>query len=107
MAFLKENAKDVHLLSYADHHYFVTQDLEEIKETFDNWNLPDKIIVTTEKDAARLHLHYDKLQAWGVTIAVIPIAVSVLFNKGYEFDMSVIRYVEQSVAENNEAMGIE
>src|SRR5271167_343417 len=48
-AFLKKNAAEVHTLSYKDHHYFVTADLEEIKTAYDNWNFPDKIIVTTEK----------------------------------------------------------
>jgi tetraacyldisaccharide 4'-kinase len=105
MDFLKTKAADVHLLNYADHHYFVTPDLEEIKHTYDHWDKPDKIIVTTEKDAARLHLHYDKLRDWGITIAVVPIAVSVLLNKGAEFDTAVLRYVESAVIENRDIMG--
>jgi len=103
-AFLKKTAADVHTLSYKDHHYFVTPDLEEIKAAYNNWNFPDKIIVTTEKDAARLHLHFDKLKDWGITIAVLPIAVTVLFDKGAEFDTSVRTYVDKAVAENNEMM---
>src|SRR5207244_3693538 len=89
IAYLKDNSANVHTLTYKDHHYFVTPDLEEIKAAYDNWNLPEKIIVTTEKDAARLHLHFDKLKEWGITIAVLPIAVNVLFNKGVEFDAAV------------------
>ena len=105
VAFLKSNAADVHTLSYPDHHYFVTPDLEEIKAAYENWNTPNKIIVTTEKDAARLHLHLDKLKDWNITIAVLPIAVTVLFNKGSEFDAAVLKYVEDAVAENNEVTG--
>ncbi len=102
VSYLKQAAADVHTLSYADHHYFVSSDLEEIKSAYDNWNLPDKTIVTTEKDAARLHLHFDKLKEWGIAIAVLPIAVNVLFNKGNEFDAIVTGYVEKTIAENNE-----
>jgi tetraacyldisaccharide 4'-kinase len=102
IAYLKNSAADVHALPYRDHHYFVTADLEEIKSTYDNWKEADKIIVTTEKDAARLYLHYDKLKEWGITIAVLPIAVNVLFNKGGEFDAAVTNYVEKAIAENNE-----
>lgn len=98
---LEQDAASVHPLTYADHHYFLKQDLEEIKETFDNWNQPDKIIVTTEKDAARLHLHADKLSLWGITIAVVPIQVSFLFNAGTEFDSLILGYTEHTINENN------
>ena len=105
IAFLKNRAADVHTLSYQDHHYFVTPDLEEIKAAYDNWDVPNKIIVTTEKDAARLHLHMGKLSAWNIQVAVLPITVAVLFGKGSEFDTTVLRYVEKAVAENNEIFG--
>ena len=101
VAYLKNSAADVHTLSYRDHHYFVSADLEEIKSAYDNWSVTDKIIVTTEKDAARLHLHFDKLREWNIPIAVLPIAVTVLFNKGSNFDDAIVKYVEQSIIENS------
>jgi tetraacyldisaccharide 4'-kinase len=105
IAFLKANAADVHTLTYSDHHYFVSADLEEIHEAYNNWNVQDKIIVTTDKDAARLYLHLDKLQAWGITIAVLPIEVKVMFDKGPEFDAAVMAYTEKTVLENIEIFG--
>ncbi len=102
IAYLKQTAADVHTLTYRDHHYFVSQDLEEIKSAHDNWKVENKIIVTTEKDAARLHLHLDKLSAWNIPIVVVPIAVNVLFHMGDVFDDIVLKYVEQAIAENNE-----
>ena len=99
--YLKSQAADVHTLSYQDHHYFVTADLEEIKSTFDDWQVDNKIIVTTEKDAARLHLHLEKIRAWGITIAVLPIAVTILFNKGNIFDDLVLKYVDDTIIENS------
>jgi len=105
VAYLKALALDIHTLTYPDHHYFVSADLEEIKATYENWQAPGKIIATTEKDAARLHLHLDKLKEWGITIAVVPISVTVLLNKGAEFDAIVSKYVEAAVAENNEQYG--
>lgn len=101
VAWLKNTAADVHTLSYPDHHYFVTANLEEIKDAHDNWNVNNKIIVTTEKDAARLHLHFDKIKEWYVRIAVVPIMVNVLFNKGNIFDGLVLKYVENTIDENN------
>lgn len=95
-------ARDVHVLSYQDHHYFIARDLDEIKEAFDNWPVSDKIILTTEKDATRLHLHYDKLKAWGITIAVLPIAVEILLGRQEAFDKKIHGFVEKTIAENRE-----
>jgi tetraacyldisaccharide 4'-kinase len=78
----------------------MSRDLEEIKETTANWQVSDKFIITTEKDAARLHLHADKLREWGTQIAVLPITVSLLFNEGYDFDSLVLNYVETTITEN-------
>ena len=103
--YLKQNAADVHTLTYPDHHYFVTDNLEEMKAAYNNWDAANKIIVTTEKDAARLHLHMDKLRAWDITIAVLPIKVEVLFNKGEQLDNTIIAYTERVIAENNDMFG--
>jgi tetraacyldisaccharide 4'-kinase len=102
---LKSSAQNVHVLSYADHHYFYSKDLEEIKSAYNNWDVQDKIIVTTEKDAARLMLHADQLKEWGVTIVVLPIVVSFLFNQQQVFDNLIMNYVEGTIAENNEIFG--
>lgn len=98
---LEGQANEVHVLSYPDHHYFYRKDLEEIQGAFKNWDVQNKIIVTTEKDATRLYLHVDKLKEWGITIAVLPIQVSFLFNKGTEFDQLILGYTEHTINENN------
>ncbi|MCB0696662.1 MAG: tetraacyldisaccharide 4'-kinase [Chitinophagaceae bacterium] len=99
--YLEAQAKEVHVLSYPDHHYFLKKDIEEVQETHKNWDAGDKIIVTTEKDAARLYLHAEKLKEWGVTIAVLPILVSFLFNRGSAFDQLILNYTERTINENN------
>lgn len=101
IAHTKQVAADVHVLSYPDHHYFISKDLEEIKAAYDNWNKPNKVIVTTEKDATRLHLLADTLKEWGITIAVLPIQVKILFDKGPVLDGVINSYVEKTIAENN------
>ncbi len=98
---LKGIATDVHNLSYPDHHYFGSQDLEEIKSAYDNWQVGNKVIATTEKDAARLHLHLEKIQAWNIPVVVIPISMSILFGKEQEFNNKIEAYVEQTITENN------
>ncbi len=100
--YLKLQATDVHVLTYRDHHYFTTPDIEEIKSAYDNWTVENKLIVSTEKDAARLQLHTEKLKEWGITILVLPIVIKVLFNKEQELDALITDYVEQALIENQE-----
>lgn len=101
ISYIEQQATGIHILSYNDHHYFLTKDIEEIKEAYDNWGVQDKIILTTEKDAARLHLHAEKLRDWNVTIAVLPIQVSFLHGQGSRFDRLVMDYTEKTINENN------
>jgi tetraacyldisaccharide 4'-kinase len=96
-----ETTGKVHTLSYPDHHYFGSRDLEEIKAAYENWDVPNKVIMTTEKDAARLHLFLDKVKEMNIPIIVLPISVSILFGKQEEFDGKVREYVEGVVRENN------
>lgn len=97
---LRTLAAGVHLLRYPDHHYFTQNNLEEIKQTYANWDTADKIIVTTEKDAMRLAMHKEVLAAWNVRIVVAPIAITFL-KEGALFDQSIIQYIE---AEREEMM---
>jgi tetraacyldisaccharide 4'-kinase len=101
VAHLETVAQRVHVLSYPDHHYFYSKDMEEIKAAAANWDVADKIIVTTEKDATRLHLQVDKLKELDVPVVVLPIEIEILFGKGPLFDQLVEQYVEKTILENN------
>jgi len=99
VAYLKESAKELHVLSYADHHYFGSRDLEEIRSAYENWAPADKIIVTTEKDAMRLLLHRERLTEMNLPVAVLPIEVRFLFEEGPRFDAMVEGFVGRARAE--------
>lgn len=100
--YLRDMASDVHILSYPDHHYFLRKDMEEIKAAWDNWNIGNRVIVTTEKDATRLHLHNGLIKEWNLPVVVLPIEVKLLFDQQDEFDLLVQRYVEEGVASYRE-----
>ncbi len=101
VAHLDSVADQVHVLSYPDHHYFYSKEMEEIKATAQNWDVAGKVIVTTEKDATRLHLQMEKLKELDVPVVVLPIEIELLFGKGPVFDRIVEQYVEQTIMENN------
>ncbi len=101
VAYLKGIAVDVHVLAYPDHHYFLSRDLEEIRLAYESWDVSDKIIVTTEKDATRLLLHGEQLETSGLPIAVLPIEVTILFGEGQKLDAITERYVAVARAEED------
>ena len=99
---LEQEAKKVHLLEYPDHHFFTERNFEEIKDTVRNWD-NDCVIVTTEKDATRLHLRPELLQSIPVPIIVLPIEVRILLGQQNEFDALlrsfVLEQTEKFIAE--------
>ena len=52
--YLLEKSHTYYQQDYSDHHIFSIDDLNEIKERFNQINAKDKLILTTEKDAVRL-----------------------------------------------------
>lgn len=100
--YLKTKVAEVHLLRYADHHYYTDNNLEEIKQTFDNWPSANTVLVTTEKDATRLSLKKEKLQEWDLPLFVLTIEIGFL-NDGGKFDKSVIQYIERERAEERDS----
>lgn len=90
---LKNDFSDVHHLPYKDHHYFTFDDLEEIKETFGNINTDNKIIITTEKDAARLMLLQEKILENQLPFYAQAIGIDILFDEQEKFNEEIIRFV--------------
>jgi len=104
-AYLSNMGKYLHLLRFPDHHYFSNFDLEEIKKTYQNWETENKIIVTTEKDAVRLGLHFEAIKAWDIPIFILPIEVKFLNNQTI-FDEIVLRYIQKERMENDDFFNI-
>ncbi len=96
LAMLESAGQRVHLLRYADHHFFGSRDVEEMLAARAVLG-DDAIIVTTEKDASRLHLHREKLAASGATIAVQPIEVA-FFDE--TFDAQIRTYMDAAAAKD-------
>jgi len=77
--------------SYNDHHIFTIDDLNEIKEKFNNIQADSKFILTTEKDAVRLVKFSDELK--DIPMYVLPIKHEFLFEEGDIFNSLVLDYV--------------
>ena len=90
LAELRRHTKVQHL-PFSDHHDFTSGDIARIKETFAALSGSNNLIVTTEKDAMRLHDKIDSLPVY-----VLPIEVA--FHKENDKDFDTL--IEASVHEN-------
>ena len=81
---------------YPDHHYFTPHEIDFIKETYDQWDVEDKVILTTEKDIVRLALHYEQINKWNIPIYVLPIEIDFIADKS-TFDNYILKKVYQKI----------
>ncbi|MDP4262122.1 MAG: tetraacyldisaccharide 4'-kinase [Bacteroidota bacterium] len=88
---LEENSKTYYMLQYPDHHIFTIDDLTEIRKKFGQIESPDKIILTTEKDAVRL-VKFD-MALTGLPLYVIPVRHDFLFGEEEKFNELVINFI--------------
>jgi tetraacyldisaccharide 4'-kinase len=88
-SYLETKVNSVRNVEYEDHHDFSNHDVSRIKLIFDNMNSQKKLILTTEKDAMRLHRHRNYLIENKVPIFTLPAHVSFLNEDGPVFDTSI------------------
>ena len=69
---------------YNDHHIFTIDDLQQIRKKFNELEGENKMIITTEKDAVRLHKFDEQLK--DVPLYVLPVKPQFLFGEQEKFD---------------------
>ncbi|MDQ6814864.1 MAG: tetraacyldisaccharide 4'-kinase [Bacteroidota bacterium] len=90
--YLAQQVKSYYQLSYADHHIFSIDDLDEISNKFAEMNAERKIIITTEKDAVRLVKFKEALLH--IPVYVLPVQHKFLGGRGIQFDDIVNTFIE-------------
>ena len=90
---LETQVDSVRVLQYEDHHYFTNYDISHLKRNFEQIDNPNKIILTTEKDAMRLELHKDYLTAHKLPVFVLPAEVAFHGTDGEGFNHTVQQFL--------------
>ena len=88
--YVKEYAEDLVHKAFADHHQFSPEDIEQIKQSYNQIENENKMIITTEKDATRLISFSEELKE--LSIFVLPIEID-FKNKTEEFNEQIKKYV--------------
>lgn len=93
---LQPYTENVTPLTFADHHQFTSSDIGRVNEAYASMHGSDKIIITTEKDQARLFgmpgLSDDVRQ----NIYVLPVKVGFMLDQEEEFNENIIGYVRKN-----------
>lgn len=91
--YLEEQVDSVRVLQYEDHHYFTKYDVSQLKRNFELIDNPNKIILTTEKDAMRLELHRPYLIEHKLPVFVLPTEVAFHNEDGESFNKLVQQFL--------------
>ena len=92
---LEEHYQTVDFLNFADHHAYTENDVKTILKRFENIAGGKKIIITTEKDAARLTNSHYLCQFETVPLYALPIVVR--FHEEEKFNKEILNYVRQNI----------
>ncbi len=94
---IKENLSDkIEKIKFPDHHNFKNSDLRKIESRFNSIPSSNKIIITSEKDAMRLHKFTNIEENLKKSFFYIPIKVRFLNNKTDNFNQQIIDYVRNN-----------
>ena len=92
---LQPHARQIHLLSFSDHHQFTPKDIRRINDEFAALPSP-KLIVTTEKDATRLHAVEGLSQEVLSQLYVLPLQIRFMQDQTSKFNENIIGYVRKN-----------
>ena len=88
-------AKSIRPLSFSDHHNFKKKDVRLVNEEFAAMQSP-KVIITTEKDAARLQNIEGLSDEVRKSLYVLPVKVSFMLEGEKPFNEKIIGYVHKN-----------
>lgn len=90
---IRSYTRNIDVYSFADHHHFTEKDLTTLKKRFEALNGKERLIITTEKDAARLRHHPMLSDDLKPHLYVLPIEIEILQNQQHIFNQNIIGYV--------------
>ncbi|MBQ8047250.1 MAG: tetraacyldisaccharide 4'-kinase [Prevotella sp.] len=92
---LEAYSKNITPLTFGDHHEFKDRDIEQINEEFSRMPSP-KVIITTEKDAARLQSAKGLSSEVMDNIYALPVGVKFMLGKEEDFNKKITSYVRKN-----------
>ena len=92
---LKEHAGNIFPMTFSDHHAFTAGDIEKINSRFAELPSP-KLIITTEKDAARIHGLEGLSDEVREGMYALPVKIRFMLGQEERFNENIIGYVRKN-----------
>lgn len=92
---LKEYTPNITPMAFTDHHQFTKKDIERINRTFEKMPSP-QMVITTEKDNARLSGMKGLSDNVRRNIYTLPVRVKFMLGQEEEFNNKIIGYVQKN-----------
>jgi tetraacyldisaccharide 4'-kinase len=90
MSYLTTFDVTIKSLEYEDHRCFTEYDIKNIIDVYKSLGEDNsKILLTTEKDATRLAIHYETLVKEQINVFVLPVRVEFLFDQKEKFELEI------------------
>jgi len=89
---LSQYSSTYDMIEFNDHHIFDIDDLKEIKKQFKKIMLPNKIILTTEKDGVRLAKFEPELK--DMPVFVFPVEHRIMFGEEKIFEERIKKFMD-------------
>jgi len=94
--YLNNYSTKIETLFFGDHHSFQAKDFNQIKAQFEALSSPEKVLIVTEKDAARLKSNPYFPSTLKSKIYALPIRVKILHNQESLFIQKIKSYVVEN-----------
>lgn len=92
---LQPYSKNIIPMSYRDHHQFTDRDIEKLNAKFAEMSAP-KMIITTEKDNARLFGMEGLSDDVRHNLYILPVEIEFMLNQQAEFNERIIGYIKKN-----------
>ncbi len=100
----RKHVQYLRTIAYPDHHRYRKADVAHISRTLEQMPSP-RIVVTTEKDAARLYDVLSEDNPLAKSIYVLPIEVEILRDETTAFNEKILNYVHENPRNSSMAKG--
>lgn len=91
---IKKYSKKVTSFCFPDHYSFQKKDFKKLSEAFAEMKSPEKLIIVTEKDAARMRNNPAFPEEWKKSIYALPISIVFHGKRERLFDEILIKHIE-------------
>lgn len=93
--YLEAEVNRVKRLEFADHHSYTNYDISRLLHLYQEWDVDNKVVITTEKDATRLERHKDYILKHNMPIYVLPAKVNFIGADAIAFEQEIKNFLLQ------------